>query len=177
MLIAAQSPLHRRSLHGVKTRTTHPCHRSHRPAMATLQAGHELDDAFAGLADADGLMSVAGFGSLLSERSARTTFPDLVNFRLGRVRVQTLHHQAHCTSQLRGYRRVFAHCADIFYARGIAKPDTGEVSSLSCEPCEGQELVVAVFEVSGNESFVQVLRCCAHAPVHTSMAGVYSAGA
>lgn len=60
-------------------------------------------------------------------------------------------------AQLRGYRRVFAHCADIFYARGIAKPDTGEVSSLSVEPCEGQELVVAVFEVQGNDDFVKVV--------------------
>lgn len=30
-------------------------------------------------------MTIAGFGSLLSERSARSTFPDLTNFRVGRV--------------------------------------------------------------------------------------------
>lgn len=35
--------------------------------------------------DANGLMSVAGFGSLLSETSARTTFPELINFRMGKV--------------------------------------------------------------------------------------------
>lgn len=39
-------------------------------------------------------MTVAGFGSLLSEASARSTFPQLRNFRQGR---------------LRGWRRVFAH--------------------------------------------------------------------
>ena len=101
-------------------------------------------------------MTIAGFGSLLSERSARTTFPALRNFRLGRVR---------------GFRRVFAHrcggwvgavgvwawvggwvggrrvhgeegnsppslltlllpgAAEIFYERGIARPETGEVSA------------------------------------------------
>ncbi|KAG2491756.1 hypothetical protein HYH03_009917 [Edaphochlamys debaryana] len=78
----------------------------------------ELDEAFSGLTGPDGLMTVAGFGSLLSERSARFTFPDLINFRPGRVH---------------GWRRVFAHTADVFYKRGIARPETGEVSSLSLE--------------------------------------------
>ncbi len=139
-------------------------------------------------------MSVAGFGSLLSERSARTTFPNLINFRMGRVCLEGLsracmayhntregvgpfipphytppHHitpllpfpltPPYHTPQLRGYRRVFAHCADIFYARGIARPETGEVSSLSCEPsCEPeQDIIVAVFEVQagGSEGFVE----------------------
>lgn len=35
-------------------------------AAATLRPGDELDEAFTGLAAADGLMTVAGFGSLLS---------------------------------------------------------------------------------------------------------------
>ena len=78
------------------------------------------------------MMTVAGFGSLLSERSARSTFPDLMGFRPGRVH---------------GWRRVFAHTADIFFTRGIAKPETGEISSLSCEPCDGEEIVVSLFEV------------------------------
>eukprot|EP00878_Enallax_costatus_P024037 GHUV01025625.1.p1 GENE.GHUV01025625.1~~GHUV01025625.1.p1 ORF type:complete len:231 (+),score=35.65 GHUV01025625.1:763-1455(+) len=97
-----------------------------------LQAGDELDDYFTGLDAGSGWMTVAGFGSLLSERSARTTFPDLKDFRPG---------------LLRGYRRVFTHTADIFFVRGIARPDTGEISSLSCEPCPGGELVVSLFEV------------------------------
>jgi hypothetical protein len=43
------------------------------------------------------------------ERSARTTFPDLQSFRAAR---------------LRGWRRVFAHTADVFWARGIARAET-----------------------------------------------------
>ena len=44
-----------------------------------------------------------------TERSARSTFPDLVNFRVAR---------------LNGFRRVLAHVAPIFFERGIAKPET-----------------------------------------------------
>lgn len=44
-----------------------------------------------------------------TERSARSTFPDLINFRMGK---------------LSGFRRVFAHVAPIFFERGIAKPET-----------------------------------------------------
>jgi hypothetical protein len=46
-----------------------------------------------------GLMSVVGFGSLLSEKSSRYTFPDLENFRV---------------AKLRGFRRVFAHVTPFF---------------------------------------------------------------
>lgn len=56
--------------------------------------GWELDDDFSGLACDQGLMTIAGFGSLLSETSARSTFPHLKGFRQGR---------------LRGWRRVFTH--------------------------------------------------------------------
>ena len=51
----------------------------------------------------DDTITILGFGSLLSEQSSRTTFPDLTNFRLGRVR---------------NYRRVFGHPASIFFQRG-----------------------------------------------------------
>lgn len=44
------------------------------PATA---AGWELSDDFEGLACSQGLMTIAGFGSLLSETSARSTFPEL----------------------------------------------------------------------------------------------------
>lgn len=63
-------------------------------------------------------VTLIGFGSLLSETSSRTTFPQLVNFRLGRVN---------------GYRRLFRHPAAIFFERGIARPETKEISSLSVE--------------------------------------------
>ena len=45
------------------------------------------------------MMSVVGFGSLLSQRSSRFTFPELQNFRLAR---------------LKGFRRVFAHVTPFF---------------------------------------------------------------
>ena len=41
----------------------------------------------------------------MAERSARSTFPDLEGFRV---------------AALRGFRRVFAHAAPIFFERGIA---------------------------------------------------------
>lgn len=45
----------------------------------------------------------------VTENSARSTFPELINFRVAR---------------LRGFRRVFAHAAPIFFQRGIANPET-----------------------------------------------------
>ena len=41
----------------------------------------------------------------MAERSARSTFPELEGFRV---------------AALRGFRRVFAHAAPIFFERGIA---------------------------------------------------------
>ncbi len=81
----------------------------------------------------DGKITILGFGSLLSERSARTTFPNLEGFRLGRVP---------------NYRRVFAHPASIFFLRGIANLETKEISSLSAEFCDGHPgFVCSAFEI------------------------------
>lgn len=77
-------------------------------------------------------ITILGFGSLLSEKSSRTTFPTLKNFRLGKV----LHH-----------RRTFAHPASIFFQRNIAKLETLEMSSLSVEYKEGFSMICSVFEV------------------------------
>jgi len=77
-------------------------------------------------------ITILGFGSLLSHKSARLTFPTLKNFRLGRVP---------------DHRRVFAHPASIFFQRGIADMETLEMSSLSCEYAEGASFVCSVFEV------------------------------
>ncbi|XP_073134231.1 uncharacterized protein [Henckelia pumila] len=90
----------------------------------------------------DGLISICGFGSLLSERSARSTFPNLINFRI---------------AKLCGFRRVFAHAAPIFFERGIALPETKEISSLSAEPCEAESLVITIFEIQRTEvpSFIE----------------------
>ncbi|XP_017974212.1 PREDICTED: uncharacterized protein LOC18603560 isoform X2 [Theobroma cacao] len=71
----------------------------------------QLDDLsdFEKLLSPSGHISICGFGSLLSERSARSTFPNLLNFRV---------------ANLNGFRRVFAHVAPIFFDRGIAKLET-----------------------------------------------------
>ncbi|KAL2244297.1 UNVERIFIED_CONTAM: hypothetical protein Sindi_0547700 [Sesamum indicum] len=100
------------------------------------------DSDFDRIVSPDGLVSICGFGSLLSERSARSTFPDLINFRV---------------AKLNGFRRVFAHVAPIFFERGIAKPETKEISSLSVEPCENETLVVTTFEIQRSEipSFIE----------------------
>ena len=72
--------------------------------------------------------TILGFGSLLSERSARSTFPSLTSFRLA------------ClvdNDQLR-YKRVFSHPSAFFFKTGIARPDTVELSSLSCDVYENE---------------------------------------
>lgn len=80
-------------------------------------------------------ITILGLGSILSERSSRITFPDLTNFRRGRVR---------------GYRRIFAHTPSIFVQRGIADTSTLEMSSLSAEECSESSFVCTVFEVVDN---------------------------
>ncbi|XP_062150328.1 uncharacterized protein LOC133858890 [Alnus glutinosa] len=114
-----------------------------RRSPITMSSDHHLptselsdESNFETIVSPDGLISICGFGSLLSERSARSTFPDLIDFRVAR---------------LNGFRRVFAHAAPIFFERGIAKPETKEISSLSVEPCEGETLVVTVFEIQKSE--------------------------
>ncbi|KAI3429602.1 hypothetical protein D9Q98_005688 [Chlorella vulgaris] len=108
-------------------------------AAAPQSPPFELADDFAGLVCGGGLMTIAGFGSLLSETSARSTFPELQNFRQGR---------------LKGWRRVFTHQCNIFFARGIARPETREVSSLSVEEHEGAEIVVSLFEVAASPAAI-----------------------
>ena len=99
-----------------------------------LATGTFLPEDVAHLASAHGgeRVTIAGFGSLLSERSARYTMPSLSGFRQGVVK---------------GFARYFQHTAPVFYERGIARPETGEVSSLSVEPTTGCEIVVTLFEV------------------------------
>ena len=74
--------------------------------------------AAAGTTAATATVTILGLGSLLSERSSRSTFPELKNFRLGRIPK---------------YRRVFGHPASIFFQRGLANTTTHEYSSLSAE--------------------------------------------
>merc|ERR1712224_1190501 len=69
--------------------------------------------------------------------SARSTCPNLANFRICRVQ---------------GWRRVFQHPAAIFFERGIARPDTCEIASLSAEPADADSgFVVAAFEIPSSE--------------------------
>jgi len=84
----------------------------------------------------DGYISVLGFGSLLSERSCRYTAPNLRNFRLARVQ---------------GWRRVFAHCAPIFFERGIARLETREMASLSAEPSAQHSFLATLFDIPETE--------------------------
>eukprot|EP00545_Synedropsis_sp_CCMP1620_P005695 CAMPEP_0119022660 /NCGR_PEP_ID=MMETSP1176-20130426/28498_1 /TAXON_ID=265551 /ORGANISM="Synedropsis recta cf, Strain CCMP1620" /LENGTH=237 /DNA_ID=CAMNT_0006977579 /DNA_START=45 /DNA_END=754 /DNA_ORIENTATION=- len=87
-------------------------------------------------AEQEEFITILGLGSLLSERSSRMTFPDLQNFRLGRVP---------------NYRRVFGHPASIFFQRGIANQETLEMSSLSAEYVDGHAgFVCTIFEVPNN---------------------------
>ncbi|KAJ4722108.1 Butirosin biosynthesis [Melia azedarach] len=72
-----------------------------------IQLNDEFD--FYQLLSPDGLISICGYASLLSERSARTTFPYLINYRV---------------AKLPGFRRVFAAVAPIFFERGIANLET-----------------------------------------------------
>ncbi|XP_057806059.1 uncharacterized protein LOC131021006 [Salvia miltiorrhiza] len=111
-----------------------------RQSSLPLELKDESD--FDQIVSSDELVSICGFGSLLSERSARSTFPDLINFRI---------------AKLNGFRRVFAHAAPIFFERGIAKPETKEISSLSVEPCESETLIVTTFEIQRSEipSFIE----------------------
>ncbi|KAH7492525.1 uncharacterized protein KRP23_1432 [Phytophthora ramorum] len=79
------------------------------------------------------MVLIVGFGSLLSEASARSTFGDGVcSFRLAKVM---------------DFRRVFAHPASIFFQRGIANLQTKEMASLSTEPAPGCSFLVSVFEI------------------------------
>ncbi|GKV31425.1 hypothetical protein SLEP1_g40113 [Rubroshorea leprosula] len=80
--------------------------------------------------------SLSAASVLSSLRSIKSTFPDLINFRVAR---------------LNGFRRVFAHVAPIFFEHEIANPETREISSLSVEPCEGETLIVTVFEIQKSE--------------------------
>jgi hypothetical protein len=106
------------------------------PAVPGALTGAEVVAQVAGTG-AD-FTTIVGFGSLLSATSAASTCPGVRNFRLGRVR---------------GWRRVFAHPAHIFFLRGIAKPETKEIASLCAEPSDDASsgFVMAAFEVPATE--------------------------
>eukprot|EP00546_Thalassionema_frauenfeldii_P016340 CAMPEP_0178896538 /NCGR_PEP_ID=MMETSP0786-20121207/1235_1 /TAXON_ID=186022 /ORGANISM="Thalassionema frauenfeldii, Strain CCMP 1798" /LENGTH=241 /DNA_ID=CAMNT_0020566965 /DNA_START=70 /DNA_END=795 /DNA_ORIENTATION=- len=80
-------------------------------------------------------ITILGIGSLLSERSSRVTFPNLSNFRSGRIP---------------NYRRVFGHAPSVFFQNGIANSDSLEMASLSAECVDDDAssgFICAIFEV------------------------------
>jgi len=83
----------------------------------------------------DGYVTIAGYGSLLSEASARMSCPSLRNFRVGTVN---------------GYVRIFnlvsVHCT--FTQHGWA---TKEVASVVTRPRDCTVLVCSLFEIPTNE--------------------------
>lgn len=86
------------------------------------------------------MISVVGYGSLLSESSARQTVPGLQNFRLVRVP---------------GYRRIFNKVGIVFLSRHGADPDSLQLASCSTQPMAGCEIICSQFECSPEE-FVEL---------------------
>ena len=86
------------------------------------------------------MISVVGYGSLLSEHSARQTVPALQNFRLVRVP---------------GYRRIFNKVGIVFLSRHGADAKSLQLASCSTQPCEGSEIICSQFECSA-EDFVEL---------------------
>ena len=78
------------------------------------------------------MKTIIGFGSLLSERSARTTSPNLSGFRTARVK---------------GYRRIFNKVGIVFIEKGISDWSTKEVSSVATRKAEHIDILVTVFEL------------------------------
>ncbi|WP_299204256.1 gamma-glutamylcyclotransferase [uncultured Amphritea sp.] len=86
------------------------------------------------------MISVVGYGSLLSESSARQTVPGLENFRLVRVP---------------GYRRIFNKVGIVFLSRHGADPDSLQLASCSTQAMAGCEIICSQFECSPEE-FVEL---------------------
>jgi hypothetical protein len=79
-------------------------------------------------------VTILGYGALLSEPSARLTFPNLSDFRLVRVKQ---------------FRRIFRHPHVVLIEEGVLKPqETLRIASLSAEPAENCSFVAAAFSVS-----------------------------
>ena len=51
---------------------------------------------------------------------------------------------------------MFAHTAAIFFERGIARPESGEIASCSVEECLGLDIIVSLFEIKATDETVAV---------------------
>lgn len=76
---------------------------------------------------------MVGYGSLLSEQSARETVPNLENFRLVEVP---------------GYRRIFNKVGVVFFSRHDVPRDSLEIASCSTEEAPESAMICSQFEVS-----------------------------
>mmetsp|Transcript_25359 Transcript_25359/g.70536 ORF Transcript_25359/g.70536 Transcript_25359/m.70536 type:complete len:252 (+) Transcript_25359:118-873(+) len=85
-------------------------------------------------------VTIVGFGSLLSKRSALATTPGMRHYQYVRVK---------------GFQRLFAHPAAIFFERGdwpgIAKPETKEIASLSTRPAPQHDFVACAYQIPQDE--------------------------
>jgi len=84
------------------------------------------------------MISVIGYGSLLSEQSARETVHELENFRLVEVP---------------GFRRIFNKVGIVFFSRHGASETDLEIASCSTEACSEASIVCSQFECS-EEAFL-----------------------
>lgn len=104
-----------------------------RHSRTSLTASHRKEDLI-GITT----QTIIGYGSLLSEKSARTTFPDLINFRHGRIR---------------DYRRIFGHPGSIFFRNGIADLATLQIAAVDAEYDPGNPgFVVSAFDIPSDEA-------------------------
>ena len=81
-------------------------------------------------------ITIIGFGSLLSERSARSTTPSLSNYRL-----VTVH----------GYRRIFNKAGIVFVHRFGASPDDRAIASCATRYDGETPLICGAFDIPGVE--------------------------
>lgn len=51
---------------------------------------------------------------------------------------------------------MFAHTCTIFFERGIARPETNEISSLSCEEAPDESIIITLFEVEATPAAIKV---------------------
>lgn len=84
------------------------------------------------------MISVVGYGSLLSEASARETVPTLENYRIVRVP---------------GRRRIFNKVGVVFFSRHGAQEDDLAIASCSTQPDPSVDILCCQFECS-EEAFV-----------------------
>ncbi|WP_415896587.1 gamma-glutamylcyclotransferase [Neptuniibacter sp. QD72_48] len=82
------------------------------------------------------MISIVGYGSLLSEASARETIPGLTNFRIVTVP---------------GYKRIFNKVGVVFISRHKADPDSLQLASCSTLPASDCEIICSQFDCTQEE--------------------------